>query len=398
MRFDLLIKGGEVVDPGGSYGGRLDVAVTRDRIAAVERDIPAEAAFRVIDATGLIVTPGLVDLHTHAYAGATYWGIQADPVAARSGVTTFADAGSVGAMTFPAFRDWIVQPARARIYAFLNISYIGLAPDTHECAILKWNDVALCARVANANRDVVRGIKVRMGNTVEPHGLEPMRRASQAAEETELPLMTHIGHGPPDVEDVLDLMRPGDLLTHCFTGASMKIVDDQGRLLEGTRRALDRGMLLDVGHGAGGFAFATAEAVLGAGYKPDVISTDIHQLSVRGPMFDLPTTLGKFLAMGMTLPEVIERATARPAQVLGLAGEVGTLRPGAYADVALFRLEEGSYPFYDTRQVRRDGRQRLRHVLTLVGGQELAHLPEEPPAPWITVSEFQQELARQGLP
>jgi dihydroorotase len=256
----------------------------------------------------------------------------------------------------------------------------------------------LCVRVANANRDVVRGIKVRMGNTVEPHGLEPMRRALRAAEETELPLMTHIGHGPPDVEDVLDLMRPGDLLTHCFTGASMKIVDDQGRLLEGTRRALDRGMLLDVGHGAGGFAFATAEAVLRAGYKPDVISTDVHQLSVRGPMFDLPTTLGKFLALGMTLPEVVERATARPAQVLGLGGEVGTLRPGAYADVALFRLEEGSFPFYDTRRVRRDGRQRLRPVLTLARGQELGPQPEEPPAPWITVTEFQEELARQGLP
>jgi dihydroorotase len=188
------------------------------------------------------------------------------------------------------------------------------------------------------------------------------------------------------------------MLTHCFTGATMKIVDDRGRPLDGTRRALDRGMLLDVGHGAGGFTFATAEAMLAAGYRPDVISTDVHQLSLRGPMFDLPTTLAKFLALGMSLPDVVERATARPAQVLGLAGTIGTLKPGAYADVALFRLEEGSFPLYDTRAVRREGRQRLRHVLTLAGGQELAPGPEEPPAPWIKVTAFQEELARAGLP
>jgi dihydroorotase len=378
MIFDLLISGGEVVDPGAGLQGRMDVAITRDRLAAVEPRIPAEAAFRVIDATGQIVTPGLVDLHTHVYPGATYWGVQADPLAARSGVTTFADAGSAGGMNFPAFRDWAVRPARARLYAFLNISYVGLTPDTHELAVLKWVDVGLCVKTVNLNRDIVRGIKVRMGNTVEPHGLEPMRRALRAAQETELPLMTHIGHGPPDVSDVLDLMRPGDILTHSYTGASMKIVDEQGRLLESARRAFDRGMVVDVGHGMGGFAFATAEAVLGAGYRPDVISTDVHQGSIRGPLFDLPTTMAKFLALGMSLPEVVERTTARPAAVLGLTGEVGTLRPGTYADVALFRLEEGRFPLYDTRQQLREGTRRLRHVLTVLGGQPMAPLPGSP--------------------
>jgi dihydroorotase len=398
MKFDLLIKGGEVVDPGAGYGGHLDVAITRNRIAAVDKNIPAEQAFQVIDASGQLVTPGLVDLHTHVYAGATYWGVQPDPVAARSGVTTFVDAGSAGAMTFPGFRELIVRPSRSRVFAFLNISYIGLAPDTHECAVLKWVNPDLCAKVTNLNRDVVRGIKVRMGNTVEPHGLEPMRRALQAAQATELPLMTHIGYGPPTIEDVLDLMRPGDILTHSFTGADMKMVDDQGQLRQAARRAWDNGMVVDIGHGGGGFSFETAEAVLAAGYRPDVISTDIHQDSIRGPMFDLPTTLGKFLLLGLSLADVIERATTRPAQVLGVAGELGTLSPGAYADVALFRLEEGRFPFYDTRKVRREGRQRLRHVLTVLDGQPMAALPDEPPAPWITVTDFQHELARQGLP
>lgn len=399
MRFDLLIKGGEVVDPGAGYGGRLDVAVTRDRIAAVDRDIPAESAFRVIDATDQLVTPGLVDLHTHVYAGSTYWGIQADPVAARTGVTTWADAGSAGAMTLPGFREYVARPARVRIYAFLNISYAGLAAPNHELAVLDYCDVALCERLANLNRDLVRGVKVRMGApTVGANGLEPMRRARQAADALALPLMVHIGSGPPAVDDVLALMRPGDLLTHSLTSGTMRVIGANGRLLDSARRAFDAGVRIDIGHGAGGFSFETAEAVLAAGYRPYSISTDVHQLSVRGPMFDLPTCLGKFLLLGMTLPEVIEAATAHPAAALGLRGEVGTLSPGAYADVALFRLEEGTFPFYDTRRVLRQGRQRLRNTLTLVGGQPLPTLPTEPPAPWIQVNEFQRELAERGLP
>ena len=399
MRFDLLIKGGEVLDPGAGYGGQMDVAIVRDRVAAVDRGIPAESAHRVIDATGQYVTPGLVDLHTHVYAGATYWGIRADPVAARTGVTTWVDAGSAGAMTLPAFRDYIVTPARVRIYAFLNIAYVGLAAPNYELATLEYCDAGLCERLANLHRDLVRGVKVRMGTpTVGAHGVEPMRRARQAADALGLPLMVHIAAAPPPIEDVLALTRPGDVLTHSFTGHTMRIVDDRGRLLDAANRAWDAGLVVDVGHGAGGFVFETAEAVLAAGYRPDTISTDIHQDSCLGPMFDLPTTLGKFLCLGMTLPEVIRAATARPAAVLGLQGEIGTLKPGAHADVALFRLEEGRFPFYDTRRVVREGTQRLRNSLTLVGGQPLPLLPPEPPAPWITVTEFQRDLARRGLP
>jgi dihydroorotase len=399
MRFDLLIKGGEVVDPGAGYAGLLDVAISRDRIAAVDREIPAEAAFRVIDATGQLVTPGLVDLHTHVYAGASYWGIQADPVAARTGVTTWADAGSAGAMTLPGLREYVARPARVRIYAFLNISYAGLAAPNHELAVLDYCDVTLCERLANLNRDLVRGVKVRMGSpTVGANGVEPMRRARQAADALGLPVMVHIGSGPPDVQEVLALMRPGDVLTHSLTAGTMRVVDEDGRLLDAARRAFDSGVRIDIGHGAGGFSFVTAEAVMAAGYRPHSISTDIHQLSIRGPMFDLPTCLGKFLLLGMTLPEVIEAATAHPAAVLGLQGEVGTLKPGAYADVALFRMEEGTFPFYDTRRVLREGGQRLRNTLTLVGGQPLPELPAEPPAPWITVNDFQRELAARGLP
>ena len=219
-----------------------------------------------------------------------------------------------------------------------------------------------------------------MGNLVPLVGdaLEPLRRARQAADECELPLMMHISFGPPTIEEVLPFLKPGDVLTHCFTGHAMKIVDDDGRLLDVARRARESGVIFDVGHGTGSFSFEIAEAVMGAGWKPDVISTDLHQLSVNGPTFDLPTTLSKFLHLGMSLPEVIEAATIRSAQVLGLDGEVGTLRPGSRADVALFRLLEGSFPLQDIHGTVREAGRLMRNTVTLVGGRELERMPLPP--------------------
>lgn len=408
MRFDILISGGEVIDPGGAHDGRLDVAITRDRIAAVDSNIPAESAFRVIDATGQIVTPGLVDLHTHVFHKLTYWGIDPDPVGSRSGVTTWNDAGSVGALTVDGFRDFIVQPARVGITAFVNISSIGLVCDDYECANPWYLDVDLLRRIVERNRDLVLGVKVRMGNLVPLVGdpLEPLRRARQAADECELPLMMHISFGPPTIDEVLPFLKPKDVLTHCFTGHAMKIVDDAGQLLDVARRAWESGVVFDVGHGTGSFSFQTAEAVMGDGRKPDVISTDLHQLSVNGPTFDLPTTLSKFLQLGMSLAEVIEAATVRPAQVLGLEREVGTLQPGSRADVALFRLYEGRFPLQDIHGNVREAGRLLRNTVTIVGGRELERLPSPPGAPWthepiwpdvqIPFTEKQRELWEQG--
>jgi dihydroorotase len=381
VRFDLLIRGGEAIDPGGGYEGPLDVAVSRDRIAAVDMDIPEESAFRVIDATGKIVTPGLVDLHTHVFHKVTYWGIDPDPVASSSGVTTWNDAGSAGALTLPGLREFVVDRASVRITAFLNISNIGLVGENYECANLAYLDVGLFRRLADDNRDLVRGVKVRMGTpTVGENDLEPLRLARRAAEECELPLMVHVAFGPPAIEDVLALMRPGDILTHCFTGLTMKIVDDDGRLYEFARRAWDSGVVMDIGHGTGSFAYATAEALMAAGRNPDVISTDLHQLSINGPAFDLPTTMSKFLHLGMSLPEVVRATTSRPAELLGL--DAGTLRPGSPADVALFRVLEGRFPLYDIWGEMREARRLVVNTLTIVGGEPLEPLPPQSPAPW----------------
>ncbi|HRW07029.1 MAG TPA: amidohydrolase/deacetylase family metallohydrolase [Caldilineaceae bacterium] len=397
MQFDLLIKGGEVVDPGGNQRGKLDVAIRRNRIAAVDQNIPAESARRVVDATGQYVTPGLVDLHTHVYHSATCWGIRADPVAARSGVTTWLDVGSSGAYNFPGFREFIVKPATARIYALLNISSIGLTASTWELSNLNYLDVDLCTKLIDHNRDLILGVKVRIDrNTTSGTGIAGLERGRQAAELCGLPLMAHIGYGPPTLDEVLTLLRPGDILTHCFTGGTMRIIGDDGALLEIAKRAWDSGVIMDIGHGAGSFSFATAASLIDAGYRPDVISSDIHQFSVHGPLFDLPTCLSKFLALGMSLEQVIAASTIRPAEVMGMQNEIGTLKVGALADVALWELEEGDFTLYDVHMTPRQGRQLLHNTLTLIDGRELAHASDDPPMPWIAITEQQQALIEQG--
>ncbi|MDQ2999581.1 MAG: amidohydrolase/deacetylase family metallohydrolase [Chloroflexota bacterium] len=397
MKFDLLIKGGEVVDPGGRQSGRLDVAIKRNRIAAVDRDIPIESAARVIDASGQYVTPGLVDLHTHVYHHVTFWGIDPDPVAARSGVTTWLDVGSAGAFNWPGFREFIVKPSEVRIYGLLNISSIGLTAVTGELANLDYCDVDLCCKLIALHRDLILGVKVRIdANTVRSSGIEPLHRARAAAERCDLPMMVHIGIGPPAIADVLALMRPGDILTHCFTGNTMRIIDEHGLLLDDAKRAWDAGIIMDIGHGAGSFSFETAEALINAGYKPDVISSDIHQLSIHGPLFDLPTCLSKFLALGMSFPDVVRAATTRPAEVLDLQHELGTLNVGALADLALFMIQEGRFPFYDVFMNMREGTQLIRNTLTIANGRPLPRTPDAAPAPWIELSEGQRALIERG--
>lgn len=388
--YDLLVKGGQVIDPGSGLAGDYDLALLGGRVARVEPDIPAEQAAQVIDARGQLVTPGLIDLHTHIYWGATFWGIEADPVAARTGVTTWLDVGSAGAYSFPGFREFIVKPSRARIFALLNLSSIGLIARTFELANLDYLDLPLAVSIVEENRDLILGIKARIdAQTTRGTGLLPLQLARELADTVGLPLMVHIGKGPPLARDVIPYLRPGDILTHCFTGANARIMDDHGHVLPEIRRLHDAGVIFDIGHGTGSFSYDVAEAMLADGLLPDVISSDIHQLAVQGPMFDLPTTLSKFLNLGLSLPQVIERATTRPAAAMRRP-ELGALKPGSPADLALFRLQEGEYTFYDAQMGRRAGTQRLINTLTLVEGQVLERLPERPLHSWARLPEHQQ--------
>lgn len=390
--FDTVISGGDVVDPGSGMVGRFDIGILNGRITAVSPQIDPVTARRRIDATGKIVTAGLVDLHTHVYWGASFWGIEADPVAARTGVTTWIDVGTAGSYSFPGFREWIVGGSRSRIYSMLNLSSIGLIAPTWELANPDYWDVGLATEVVERNRDVILGIKVRIDrNTCRGVGIEPMKRARELADRVGLPLMTHIGTAPPTIDELVPYLRPGDILTHCFTWQDMGILGDDGKVLPEIARLQRDGLILDVGHGTGSFGFNVAEAMLADGILPDCISTDIHQMAAQGPMFDMPTTLSKFLALGMSLPDVIERATVRPARAVGL-DHLGTLAVGSAADVAIFRLDDGEFSWYDVRMHERGGNRQLVNELTMIDGREMPKLPEREPHFWATLPEGQQPI------
>lgn len=405
MRFDLLIKGGHVIDPEAGYDGRLDVGIRRGLITAVEPDLADADAVELIDASGEYVTPGLIDLHTHVYRGVGYFGIDADSVAWRSGVTTWVDAGSSGAFTLPGFREFIVEPATARILAFIAISYIGMPGLNYdEYAHIETCNLEVLRRAVDANRDLIVGIKVRMGTGRSgAPGIEPLRRARQAADEMAVPLMVHIATAPPAVEEILGLLRRGDIVTHCYTGQTERLVDAGGHVLEAARQARARGVLFDLGHGSGSFSWDSAEALVGQGFQVDVISTDLHQMCLPGqnlleplkqeivarvtgdgtPQFMLPNAMSKLLHLGMPLIEVIRATTATPALVLNMQGQIGTLVPGARADVATFVLDQGTYKLYDIHGVCRTASRMLRNTRTLKDGRLLPPRPVPEAPPWI---------------
>ncbi|MGA5302173.1 amidohydrolase family protein [Nucisporomicrobium flavum] len=373
---DLVLSGGEV------HGrGRADVAVHQGRIAAVG---PGLTGAVVHDVSGCLVTPGLIDLHTHVGPG--YWGIEPDPVAWRTGVTTWVDAGSTGAYTLAGLRR-VVSDVDVRVPALLNISAVGLTGRTGESRDLANCDGELAVETIRTHRDLIRGVKVRVDHeTVGANGVEPLRRGLAAAEACGVPVMVHIGTAPPVLEEILAIMRQGDIVTHCASGFAEP-------LGAAARRAYDRGVLFDIGHGSGGFAFDVAEAQIGAGLRPYTISTDLHARSVHGPVFDLPTTMAKLVAAGLTLDEVIAATTVHPARALGLTG--GTLDVGAPADLAVWKVEEGSFEVVDAhRQVRRSPL-RLTNRATYVGGRLLPPRFPAAPAPWVPLTDAQRAaLAR----
>lgn len=390
MGFDTVITGGRVIDPASGIDDIRDVAISDGRIAAIESGIDTAEATSVIDAAGQIVTPGLVDLHTHIYWGVTYWGIEADPVAAQTGVTTWLDVGSSGAYTFPGFRRYVVEQTRARVFALLNLSSIGLVAQSWELSNLDYCNVELAESIVEENRDLILGIKARIDrNTTRGTGIRPLKLARELADRVGLPLMAHIGLGPPTIDDVADLLRPGDILTHCFTGGDMRIVGEDGRVNQKIRDLQAQGLILDIGHGTGSFSFETATAMLDQGVLPDVISSDIHQTARQGPAFDLPTTMSKFLNLGLSLPDIIARATTNAASAMRRP-DLGTLAIGAPADVALFQLQEGEFTYYDAPMNALPGTQRLVNVETLVDGQPLPRIPERPMHSWSKLPEHQQ--------
>jgi dihydroorotase len=372
-RFDLLIRGGEVIDPSQSLRARRDIGMRWGRIAALEPSIPPDRAAQVIDASGMLVVPGLVDLHAHVYPQGSAIGLPADELVPYTATTTYVSAGDAGANNFSALRHFIMAQARSRIFAFLHISNIGLAGfPVGETLNLDYADIDLAARTVAENRDVVLGLKVRVSKSVVgSNGLAPLERAIAAAQRAGggARVMCHIGDAPGELPALLDLLRPGDILTHAYSGAGNNVVRD-GRLLDAALAAKRRGVIVDVGHGGGSFDYTVAAAAIEQGLAPDTISSDIHALSGNTPGRPyLPWVMSKFLNLGFGLEEVVAMATVNPARVIDRVDKLGTLQPGAPADVAILQLKEESVSFVDTRGNQRSGTRWLVPVHTVRAGR-----------------------------
>jgi dihydroorotase len=379
--YDLVIRGGRVIDPAQGQDGHADVAFKDGKVAAVAAEIEAAAAREVVSAAGKLVVPGLIDLHTHVYWGGTSLSVRPEPVARRSGATTLVDAGSAGPGNFHGFRAHIIERTPVRILPYLNISFAGIFAFSEsvmvgECADVRLLDARECLRVAEAHRDLVVGIKVRVGrNTSEANGAFPLELAVEVAEELDLPVMAHIDFPPPRRRDMLERLRPGDVLTHCyrpFPNAPVRRGEVRPEMLE----ARERGIIFDIGHGMGGFGFASTRPMLEAGFLPDVISSDVHILSEHGPAFDLLHGMSKLMCLGMPLVEVIRAATARPAEALRRP-DLGTLAPGAVGDAVILNQASGAFDYVDVLGERITGNRRLEVVSIVLGGR-LWSEPEVP--------------------
>jgi dihydroorotase len=364
MQYDLLLKGGTLIDPAQGIHAARDVAFYDGKVAAVGDSLSGDTAQTVVDCTGRIVAPGMIDLHVHVFWGASHLGIEADPHCIARGVTTAVDAGSAGADNFPGFRKYVIDVSATRLFAQLNISAQGmLDPEVGELDDLRFASVPRAVAMIEQHRDVILGVKVRLTRdsiVSERAGLRPLHLAREAADAAGLSIMVHPQAAWCDsIDDILAVMRKDDILTHCFHDATCGIFDEQGGIRDSVHDAMARGVIFDVGHGAGSFSWEIAERALAQGMLPQTISSDLHHYNVNGPVYDLATTLGKFLYLGLSLDEALRRVTATPAAAIHLADQIGSLNVGAWGDAVVFDLENGEFPLVDSRGQVRTGRQKL---------------------------------------
>jgi dihydroorotase len=347
---DLILKGGRVIDPSQKQDGVLDVAFTGGKVSGFGKDLKGGKEIR--DVSGYIVTPGLIDMHTHVYWGGTSLGIDADEFCRASGVTTSVDTGSAGPGNWPGFRKHVIERGEARILAYLHVSHAGIYGFDKRVMVGESRDMAMmnpiaCAEVADANRDLIVGIKVRVGlNSSGDQGSAPLNIALQVANEVGMPLMCHIDHPPPSYEEVIGMLRPGDILTHAFRPFPNSAATAQGTVKAEVLAARKRGVLFDIGHGKGSFAFKTARAMLANGFLPDTISSDVHQLCIDGPAYDQVTTMSKFLCLGMNLNDVIAASTLNAGMMLKRP-EYGSLKVGSLGDATILTIREGKFSYRD---------------------------------------------------
>jgi dihydroorotase len=374
MSFDLVLRGGRVVDPSQKLDAVTDVAFSGGKVAAVGSALKIDPGTDVRDVSGYIVTPGLIDLHTHVYWGGTSLGIDAEEFCRTSGVTTAIDTGSAGPGNFAGFRKHVIEPSQVRILAYLHVSHAGIYGFSHRIMVGESEEIRLmnpidAVQVADANRDLIVGIKVRVGRTSSgASGIVPLQIALEVANEVGMPLMCHIDHPPPTYEEVVGLLRPGDVLTHAFRPFPNAPCTAQGTIKQIVLQARERGVLFDIGHGRGSFAFKTARAMLANGFYPDTISSDVHILCINGPAYDQVTTMSKFLCMGMPFPDVVAASTVNAAMALRRP-ELGSLKPGSVGDATLLSIKEGKFDYEDVVGEHLIGDRKIVSEGVVVGGR-----------------------------
>jgi dihydroorotase len=381
MQYDLLLTDGEVLDPAGGLKGRMDVAIAGGKIAAVAPNLPRTAR-RTISAKGRLVTPGLVDVHAHVFVNAHDMGHRTDHFCRASGVTTLCDAGSTGSANFAGLRHVLDTAVHTRVRAFVNLSAIGITGTSRggELSHFPYADPEGCARTISENPDLAIGVKLRYGpNLVWEYTTAPVKLARQTAAAAGVPLMIHITDSPIPLPDILAEMAPGDIITHCYHGRAHGIMGQEKEfVLKEVVEAQRHGIIFDCAHGRNHFSFRMIEKALDQGFLPDTISTDLTMTSAtNGPVWDLPTTMSKLLHFGMQLDDIVARATAAPAKILGYEGTVGTLKPGANADIAVLELRDGNFNLTDSEGSTITAKRRLLTQLTLRDGRVWYERPAE---------------------
>ena len=383
MLYDLLLTGGDVPDPADGLRGVMDVGIAGGKIVAVAPSLPVNQARRTISIKGRLVTPGLVDMHAHVFVNAHDMGGRTDCICQASGVTTLCDAGSAGSATFAGLRQMLDHEVHTRVRALVNLSAIGITGTSRggELSHLPYADPEGCARTIIDNPDLAFGVKLRFGpGLVWEYSAEPVKLARKAADMAGgVPMMMHITDSPVPLPDLIEHMKPGDIVTHCYHGRAHGIMGNEKEfVLKEVVEAQRHGIIFDCAHGRNHFNFRMTQKALDQGFLTDTISTDLTVTSAtRGPVWDLPTTMTKLLHFGMSLDDVVRRTTAVPAKIMGYEGTIGTLKPGANADVSVFELRDDKSELRDSDGDTITVKRRLLAQMTLKDGRVWYERPPE---------------------
>jgi dihydroorotase len=371
--FDLLLTGGTVLNPATKLNEKVDVGINGDRVTAMQAYLPRDSAKKALDVAGCYITPGLIDFHVHSYWGVNPYGCKLDSLCLATGVTTTMDAGSSGPVNFLGFRKLVYEQSKTRMLGFIALAQHGVLNTPGELLNLGFADSEGAAETVGNNRDIGVGIKLRLHKkSIGENSREALRLALKAGEATRTPIMVHVGDTAIGMDEIAETLRPGDIITHCYTPQRPSIIDNAGKVLPEVRRAKERGVIFDVGHAGGHFDFTLVERAMGDGVLPDIISSDLHSRLAQpgfGVVGDLPTTMTKFLQLGLSLEQIIANCTVNAARAVGWHDRIASLEVGREADMAVLQLIDEPTKLRDSVGGERLHQQRIAARWTIRAGE-----------------------------